>query len=251
LLEMNPIMHEENKSKNYYSISEVRKITGLEQYVLRYWEMEFPQLRPTRNSPGNRIYTATLINTALEIKRLLRDERLTIQEAQEILLNVDQPKLIDFELDTEPKEHSIVQITEDVTRNMIEEFNKNPELLRSLHPRTFEELVAELYRGFGYEVELTKKTRDGGIDIIAIKRAEVNVKYLVECKRPQPGNYVSISSVRELYGVKVDNAATKGILATTERFSPDALNFFDKHKWELEPRDYFGIKEWIEAYLKR
>jgi DNA-binding transcriptional MerR regulator len=244
-------MTEQKKYKIYYSISEVSKITELEQYVLRYWESEFPQLHPAKNSAGNRIYTLELVNVALEIKRLLRDERLTIQEAQVALSSLKQETVIDFHLDLEPKKRSIVQITENVTRHMIEDFNRNPELLRSLHPRKFEELVAELYRGFGYQVELTKQTRDGGKDIIAMKKAEVNVKYLIECKRPQPGNYVSIASVRELYGVKLDNLATKGILVTTERFSPDALHFFDKHMWELEPRDYYDIKEWIEDYLKR
>ena len=43
--------------KLYYSISEVSRITDLEQYVLRYWETEFDQLKPAKNSSGSRIYT--------------------------------------------------------------------------------------------------------------------------------------------------------------------------------------------------
>ena len=42
--------------KLYYSISEVAKITGLKQYVLRYWETEFPNLKPAKNRAGNRVY---------------------------------------------------------------------------------------------------------------------------------------------------------------------------------------------------
>jgi DNA-binding transcriptional MerR regulator len=42
--------------KTYYSISEVCTMTGLEPHVLRYWESEFPQLRPKKNRAGNRAY---------------------------------------------------------------------------------------------------------------------------------------------------------------------------------------------------
>lgn len=71
--------------KLYYSISEVSKITGLEQYVLRYWESEFEQLRPAKNRAGNRIYTNRDIKLILHIKKLLRDERYTIEGAKQVL----------------------------------------------------------------------------------------------------------------------------------------------------------------------
>ncbi len=71
--------------KLYYSISEVSKITGLEQYVLRYWESEFEQLRPAKNRAGNRIYTNRDIKLILYIKKLLRDERYTIEGAKMVL----------------------------------------------------------------------------------------------------------------------------------------------------------------------
>lgn len=72
--------------KLYYSISEVSKITDLEQYVLRYWESEFEQLKPAKNRAGNRIYTNRDIKTILYIKKLLRDERYTIEGAKQVLL---------------------------------------------------------------------------------------------------------------------------------------------------------------------
>jgi len=58
----------------YYSISEVSKLTGVEPYVLRYWETEFEQLKPSKNKAGNRIYTNRDIKIIMMIKRLLRDE---------------------------------------------------------------------------------------------------------------------------------------------------------------------------------
>ena len=72
--------------KLYYSISEVSKITELEQYVLRYWETEFEQLKPSKNRAGNRIYTNRDIKLILLIKRLLREERYTIEGAKQVLM---------------------------------------------------------------------------------------------------------------------------------------------------------------------
>ena len=71
--------------KLYYSISEVSKITDLEQYVLRYWESEFEQLKPAKNRAGNRIYTNRDIKLILYIKKLLREERYTIEGAKQVL----------------------------------------------------------------------------------------------------------------------------------------------------------------------
>ena len=48
-------MEAKDIKKLYYSISEVSDITGLKQYVLRYWETEFSQLKPNKNQAGNRI----------------------------------------------------------------------------------------------------------------------------------------------------------------------------------------------------
>jgi DNA-binding transcriptional MerR regulator len=73
--------------KLYYSISEVSKIADLEQYVLRYWESEFDQLKPAKNRAGNRIYTNREIKLILHIKKLLRDERYTIEGAKQVLKN--------------------------------------------------------------------------------------------------------------------------------------------------------------------
>lgn len=76
-----------NVKKLYHSIGEVSEITGLKPYVLRYWETEFPNLSPAKNRAGNRIYTEENINTILEIKRLLYDERFTIEGARQFLKN--------------------------------------------------------------------------------------------------------------------------------------------------------------------
>lgn len=71
--------------KLYYSIGEVSKITELKQYVLRYWETEFKQLKPAKNRAGNRIYRQQDIDLILEIKDLLYKQKFTIAGAIEKL----------------------------------------------------------------------------------------------------------------------------------------------------------------------
>jgi len=71
--------------KLYYSISEVSEITELKQYVLRYWETEFSQLKPGKNRAGNRIYRSHDVDTIMEIKSLLYDRKFTIKGARQHL----------------------------------------------------------------------------------------------------------------------------------------------------------------------
>ena len=80
--------------KLYYSISEVSKITNIEQYVLRYWETEFEQLNPQKNRAGNRIYTNKDIQLILHIKTLLRERKYTIEGAKKILENYAPEKVL-------------------------------------------------------------------------------------------------------------------------------------------------------------
>ncbi len=74
-----------NTGKTYYSISEVCEETDLEQHVLRYWETEFPMLRPKKNRAGNRAYRKKEIELVKYIKFLLYDKKYTIQGAKKVL----------------------------------------------------------------------------------------------------------------------------------------------------------------------
>ncbi|UCE05989.1 MAG: MerR family transcriptional regulator [bacterium] len=83
-----------NKSikKLYYSISEVSKITSLKQYVLRFWETEFPDLNPAKNRAGNRIYRLSDIKLIFLIKKLLYEDKYTIEGARQKLKMLSQMK---------------------------------------------------------------------------------------------------------------------------------------------------------------
>ena len=78
-------MEAKDLNKLYYSISEVSTITGLKQYVLRYWETEFTQLKPSKNRAGNRIYRSHDIDVIIGIKSLLYDRKYTIKGAKQHL----------------------------------------------------------------------------------------------------------------------------------------------------------------------
>ncbi len=73
--------------KLYYSISEVARIVNVKQYVLRFWEKEFPSLKPKKNRSGNRVYQKKEIVLLLEIKRLLYEEGYTIEGARQQIRN--------------------------------------------------------------------------------------------------------------------------------------------------------------------
>lgn len=65
-------------TRRYYSIGEVSRMTGLEAYVLRYWEKEFSLLKPRKNRGGSRQYTTRDIELVNRIKHLRTKEKLTI-----------------------------------------------------------------------------------------------------------------------------------------------------------------------------
>jgi len=78
-------MSKELQGKMYYSISEAARLVGVEPYVLRFWEKEFPQIRPKKNRAGNRIYRPEDVKKVNRIKRLLHDEGYTIEGARKLL----------------------------------------------------------------------------------------------------------------------------------------------------------------------
>lgn len=179
---------------------------------------------------------------------LFREYDTVLQTLFQTILQPIDMSLAQFPIDETYDRTTIITVSDLVGRRLVEHFTQHPEEMKTMNRRKFEELIAEVFYGFGYEVELTQQTRDGGRDIIAVRRKEVESRYLIECKRPDPGNPVGIRPVRELFGVKNDEGATKAILATTAHFSRDALLFFERNRWELEPRDYKGIIKWLDMY---
>jgi hypothetical protein len=130
---------------------------------------------------------------------------------------------------------------------LLEVIGRQPREAYELPPRRFEELIGHIFERFGYDVELTAESRDGGYDISAVRRAETDVRLLIECKRYTPPNKVGRPILQRLGGVLNDRdiQATKGILATTSTFTSDALKYLEMNRWRLEGRDLEGILDWI------
>jgi DNA-binding transcriptional MerR regulator len=71
--------------KIYFRIGEVSELAALPTYVLRFWETEFPQLKPTKSSTGQRMYRRKDVEYVMRIRRLLYEDGFTIAGAREKL----------------------------------------------------------------------------------------------------------------------------------------------------------------------
>lgn len=72
----------------FFRIRDVAKLVGVEPYVLRYWETEFPQVAPNKSTAGHRVYRRADVETILLIKKLLYVERYSIEGARKRLLEL-------------------------------------------------------------------------------------------------------------------------------------------------------------------
>ena len=110
--------------------------------------------------------------------------------------------------------------------------------LHKLTPRQLEEVVCELLDKSGFSVKLTKQTCDGGKDIIVCEQKLTgNFVTYVECKKYRKDRPVSVSLVRELYGVVEADRVTAGMLIATSYFSPQAVEFQEKIKSRMSLMD--------------
>jgi DNA-binding transcriptional MerR regulator len=73
--------------KLFFRIGEVSELVGVESYVLRYWETEFPGLSPKKSSSGQRMFRRKDVELLLRIKHLLYDQKFTIEGARKALLD--------------------------------------------------------------------------------------------------------------------------------------------------------------------
>lgn len=76
--------------KRYFTISEVSHLCGVKAYVLRYWEQEFPQLKPLKRQGNRRYYQHPDILLVREIKKLLYQDGFTIEGARSKLSNTSE-----------------------------------------------------------------------------------------------------------------------------------------------------------------
>jgi HJR/Mrr/RecB family endonuclease/adenine/guanine phosphoribosyltransferase-like PRPP-binding protein len=142
-----------------------------------------------------------------------------------------------------------VPIITDIDAEFMRYFARHPEELYNLNPRTFEKLVAHILEDFGYDIELTKATRDGGSDIIAYIRTALSCFLVrIECKKYAAEHKVGIDIVRSVLGVQELAGASKSIIVTTSYFTKDASKTARQIEHRLELKDYTDLKAWLARY---
>lgn len=131
-------------------------------------------------------------------------------------------------------------------------YHKNQNIY-TLAPREFEEMIAELLRNEGFEVQLTKQTRDNGFDILALRKLDrhsIPLKFLVECKRYKSTRPVDIDIIRSFKEVLDTEQANRGIIATTSYFTKPAQTKRKETPYLLDYRDKDDIMQWVAQYYQ-
>lgn len=168
-----------------------------------------------------------------EISKILSGETHTVEYKAPDVKKFESPIIqIDFS-----------KISEELTAYLL----KKPAAMHSISPRKFEELVAYIMEKHGYEVTLTQQSKDGGIDIFAIKNDGFgNILTIVDCKKYSVTNPVGIAAVRGMYGTLQIESASHGIIATTSRFTADAYNLAQEYRYQLSLKEHADILKWIQ-----
>lgn len=146
---------------------------------------------------------------------------------------------------------SLLTAVGDLHLELAEELRRNPVAVYQLKPRVFEELCAELMAHQGFEVELTPETRDGGIDLYAVRHTAFGRLLLaVDCKRYEPSRPVGIGAVRGMLGAIDIARASAGLLISTSRFSAPARTLAEDHPFRIGLQDYFDLQRLLAEYAE-
>jgi restriction system protein len=107
--------------------------------------------------------------------------------------------------------------------DIISDIDKRPNLLE-LTPKEFEDFIQNLFAKMGYDTKLYRATGDGGIDCVAYDPHPITGgKFVVQAKLYT--RTVQPTHVRDLWGTKQHEGATKGIMITTSGYGPDSYKF--------------------------
>ena len=110
--------------KFYFKIGEVSEILGVPPYVVRFWESEF-RLSPSKNRSKHRVYNRQELDTLIEIRRLLYDERFTIEGARKKLKESLKKKTRQLDLGLDEKSHKMI------LKRVIKDLGKIREILKN------------------------------------------------------------------------------------------------------------------------
>ncbi len=125
---------------------------------------------------------------------------------------------------------------------------KNGEDFGRIHWRNFERLTTEFFRRQGYEVDLGKGTKDGGVDVRVWTDREAKAgppMMLIQCKRYK--DVVGIETVKAFWADVHFEGAEKGLIATTSSISGDAKKLRDVRKWPMSFAESDEVHRWART----
>ena len=102
--------------KRYFTISEVSDLCAVKAYVLRYWEQEFPQLKPVKRRGNRRYYQHQDILLVRQIRKLLYESGFTIEGARSQLTNT--PEAVSQSVKTDAMIKKVIAELESVLQNL-------------------------------------------------------------------------------------------------------------------------------------
>lgn len=147
--------------------------------------------------------------------------------------------------------HAAVEVQE-LNRELMGYFAKHPESLYRESPRRFEEVVMEILRDRGCDVEHVGGSGDGGRDILATLNTPIGrMLIVVQCKRYSADKRIQPDMLRSFMFVVNDlDRASYGLFATTSFFGPGSLAIQREFKHRLGLADFERLKEWLTQYGK-
>lgn len=156
------------------------------------------------------------------------------------------------DLDARRPKIYIPQLISSLNIKLLNSVSNNLDLLYKIGDREFERLIAEIFEAEGYAVELTKRTRDHGYDILAAYNSLIQQKLLIECKRKRdPNAKIPVGIVREVLGALElsGTGADKIVLVTTNRYTKYAKEAISSNNiWRITLKDYDDVVGWLNKH---
>lgn len=134
-------------------------------------------------------------------------------------------------------------------KEAILDLQRNPNHIFELKSHQFERVVAELLASFGWRVNVTPPSRDGGYDILGITtdNSGLQSSWIVECKKYSKDRKIGVDITRPIKGVREHFGIPNALIVTTSTFTKDAREFAASDS-ALHLVDFSRLSEWISQY---
>jgi restriction system protein len=130
---------------------------------------------------------------------------------------------------------------------MVRHIIRHPDEIRNLSTRQFQEFSAALLERKGMRVTLGPRGADGGVDVRAERDGEFGPELiLVQAKHPDPGNKVTLDTIKLLHYQVLEEGATRGLVMTDSSFTRHALKQIEACRYQMEGADGDRIRKWLD-----